>query len=95
MTFAIIVLGVLSVFVILFKALEDKLVRVSKRQRDSETRIGGLEVKDYAQDVRLDHQQQAIKRLNKEVGELGKDVGWDDDRRKTNVIKPEDPDDAA
>lgn len=94
MTFAIIVLCVLSVFVILFKTLEDKLVRVSKRQRDSETRIGGLEVKDYAQDVRLDHQQRAIKKLNKAVDELGKDVGWDDDRRRTNVIK-KDPDDAA
>jgi hypothetical protein len=80
MIFAVIVLAVLGVFVIIFKLLEDKTERIIKRQRRSETRIEGLEVKDYAQDLRLDHQQRAIK-------ELGKDVGWDDDRRKTGVIK--------
>lgn len=80
MMFSIIVLAVLSVFVIVFKLLEDKMVRLNKRQRHSETRIGGLEVKDYAQDLRLDHQQKAIK-------ELAKDVGWNDDKRKTEVMK--------
>jgi hypothetical protein len=78
--FAIIVLSVLLVFVLIFKTLEDKIHWLGKRQRHSESRIGGLEVKDYAQDLRLDEQQKAIK-------ELSKDVGWEDDRRKTDVIK--------
>jgi hypothetical protein len=87
MTFAIIVLCVLSVFVIILKKLEDKTASLGKQQRDSESRIGGLEVKDYAQDLRLDAQQRAIKGIKGDVRELGKDIGWGDEKRRTQVIK--------
>jgi methylphosphotriester-DNA--protein-cysteine methyltransferase len=87
MTFAIIVLCVLGVFVIIFRRIEDKLVQIDKSQWHSEDRISGLEVKDYAQDLRLDAQQLKIKDLNKHVDELGRDIGWSDDRRHTQVLK--------
>ncbi len=87
MTFAIIVLLVLTVFVLIFKALEDKMVKIGKRQRDSETRISGLEIKDFSQDVRLDAQQRHIIELKTDVNELGKDLGWVDDKRRTQVLK--------
>ncbi len=87
MTFAIIVLCVLGCFVIILRTLEGKVGSLSKRQRDSESRIGGLEVKDYAQDLRLDAQQRAIKGIKGDVRELGRDIGWGDEKRKTQVIK--------
>lgn len=67
-----------------------KLVRWTKHHDD---RISSLEVKDTVQDERLDQHDQrfhederALRMLSKEVGELGKDVGWEDDRRETQVL---------
>ncbi len=87
MTFSIIVLLVLAVFVLILKTLEDKMVKIGKRQRDSDTRISGLEIKDFGQDLRLDAQQRHIKELKQDVDELGKDLGWTDDKRRTQVLK--------
>lgn len=87
MTFSIVVLLVLAVFVLILKTLEDKMARIGRRQRDSETRISGLEIKDFAQDLRLDDQQVHIKELKQDVSELGKDLGWVDDKRRTQVLK--------
>lgn len=87
MTFALIVLSVLGVFVLILKKMEDRLVRLDKTQGNSDDRISGLEVKDYAQDLRLDTQQRIMKDILRNLDELGRDVGWSDDRRSTQVIK--------
>ncbi len=83
----------LALMFILFKKLEDKIRSLIGWQRHSEKRIGGLEIKDYAQDLRLDSQQKRINHLRSEVDELGRDVGWTDDNRSTQVLKtPKDDD---
>lgn len=73
------------------RAVVDKFVRWQRHQDD---RLSSLEVKETVQDERLDQHDQrfhederAVRMLSKEVGELGKDVGWEDDQRKTEVLK--------
>jgi len=97
MTFAVIVLAVLSVFVILFRHLENKLGTFSQAvnsirrwQGHTHDRISSLEVKDFNQDFRLDDQEKALEEVSKDLNELSKDIGWSDDRRKTDVIKKPD-----
>lgn len=88
-----VVLCCLGLFILLCKHLEDVVHRVVKWQRKSHERISTLEVNDFAQDARLDNQQKHIKRLREDVKEMGKDIGWTDDDRKTQVMKTKDPTD--
>lgn len=60
-----------------------KLIRVIRKQHD---RISKLEVNDYAQDARLDAHRKHLIKIKHDVRELGKDVGWDDSGRSTQVM---------
>jgi hypothetical protein len=87
-----VVVCLLVVFLLFCAYLENRVDTVLGKQRDVNTRIVGLEVKDFSQDVRLDQHQLFIKHLRKDVHDLGSDVGWADDQSKTTVL-PETPDD--
>ncbi len=94
----------LGLFIIFCKMLEErvnKVVGFQKKihdvQRQTHERISSLEVHEHAQDARLDRTQNVVRRLREDVNEMGKDIGWKDDDRKTQVMKQKnkDPDDAA
>jgi hypothetical protein len=87
-----VVVCLLGVFLLFCAYLEDRVDSVLGKQRDANTRIIGLEVKDFSQDVRLDQHQLFLKHLRKDVHDLGSDVGWADDLTKTQAL-PETPDD--
>jgi hypothetical protein len=91
-----VVLCCLALFILLCKSLEDTISRViawaTAWQRRTDERISTLEDHDYAQDARLDKQQDTLKSVKGELKEMGKDVGWSDDNRKTQVMKLEDRD---
>lgn len=93
-----IVLCCLGLFVILCKQLEERVDKVVGYQRKTFDRISQIEVHEHKQDARLDRQQGLIQNLRTDVNEMGKDIGWKDDDRKTRVMKqksPTEPDDAA
>ncbi len=95
MTTALIVGGavalLLGIVLLFLRYLEGRVDRVSTQQQEVVERISTLEVNDYAQDARLDRQQHIVKRLTRNVQEIGEDVGWDggwgDDGRKTELSK--------
>ncbi len=91
MTTAVIVGGALALcfgIVMLFlRYLENRVENVIGQQQDVVERISTLELNDDVQDVRLANQQWDINRLKDSVKELGEDVGWDGDRRKTELNK--------
>jgi len=90
MTAVAVVFVSLALLFILFKKLEDRIRKLVGWHSHAEDRISSLEVKDYAQDYRLDNHRNHINTLRNDIDTLGRDVGWDDD--KLTTIKP-DPDD--
>lgn len=86
MTLAI-VLACLGAFILLCRWLANYVDRVAKKQGHHEERISSLEVKDYAQDARLDMHRKALIQAKKDIKALGKDVGWDDSNRSTQVME--------
>lgn len=88
MTFGLVVVCALGCMFILYRYHERRLDGLVRWTRHLHDRISGLEVKTYAQDVRLEDQRMIIKRLLREVRELGHDVGWFDDMHRTEVIRP-------
>lgn len=88
-TAAIIAIGaaVCIILIMLFlRHLEGRVNKVDDTQHQAVERISSLEVKDYAQDARLDAHRKALIQVKKDVRELGKDVGWDDSGRSTQVM---------
>lgn len=95
MIIALVVVCCVVLFIILCKNLEDTVNRVSSYQRKTHERISQIEQHEYAQDARLDRHQKVIGRIREDVNEMGKDIGWKDDDRKTRVMKAKDSDDAS
>ncbi len=60
-----------------------KLARFIRKQDD---RISKLEVNEFSQDARLDAHRKHLIKIKHDVRELGKDVGWDDSGRSTQVM---------
>lgn len=87
-------IGACTVIVILFlRRVEQRVHALALEHEDVEGRILGLEVKEYTQDERLEGHDQSINnqarfivKIKKEVDELGRDVGWDDNKRLTQVM---------
>jgi hypothetical protein len=99
-TVAAVVLAALTLFVILCKHLEDLVNKVIVWLKKADERISTLEVHEDNQDARLDAQGHRLDRqgdtlrsVKTELKEMGKDVGWNDDNRKTQVLKLKDPPD--
>lgn len=88
-----VILVTLAVCLALINKLKGSFGAMVKWLRHTEDRVSSLEVKDYAQDVRLDNHQKSLSKLKTDVKELGADVGWDDDLRKTQVIRDNTPPD--
>lgn len=86
MIFIAVVLGCLGAFILLCRWLANYVDGVVTKQTHQEERISSLEVKDYAQDARLDAHRKAIIQAKKDIKALGKDVGWDDSNRATQVM---------
>lgn len=86
----VIVLGSVGVCVLLImlfvRQLEDRVDSVDTKQKKDEERISVLEVRDDTQDARLDAHRRAIIQVKKDVKGLGKDIGWDDSNRATQVM---------
>ncbi len=100
MTIGIIALCVLVLVLILYRLLEHRVSVLLRRSRYNDDRISSLEVKDYGQDNRMDGHDKTLdvhddrfRRLHNEVKELGRDVGWDDDMRRTDIHKIDTPPD--
>lgn len=79
---------------LLYRMLEQRVDAVIRWIRHTDDRVSSLEVKDYGQDFRmddhdkkLDTHDQRFQRVNVELKELGKDIGWSDNNRKTEVVK--------
>lgn len=86
MTFAAVVAACLGAFLILCWQLWGSIEKLIRHLRGHDTRISSLEVKDYAQDARLDEHRKHIIKTKRDIKELAKDLGWEDDRRATQVI---------
>lgn len=89
---------VLVLFGILYMRHEGAFTRLILWFKKAEERISTLEVnvdklkdQDYAHGARLDYHHKHIKLLKGDVHALGKDVGWDDNNRKTTVMRVPDP----
>ena len=95
MIIALVVVCCVVLFIILCKNLEDTVNRVSSYQRKTHERISQIEQHEYAQDARLDRHQKVIKDIRSDVTEMGKDIGWKDDDRRTRVMKKKDSDDGS
>ena len=95
MIIALVVVCCVVLFIILCKNLEDTVNRVSSYQRKTHERISQIEQHEYAQDARLDRHQKVIKDIRSDVNEMGKDIGWKDDDRRTRVMKKKDSDDGS
>jgi len=102
--FIAVVVGCLIAFVILCWIMWDEIERVVRWQRKQHDRISKLEVHERDQDnmlmshdSRLDRQHTSLRMIRGDLKELGKDVGWGDDRTKTKALPPDDepPPDAA
>lgn len=87
MTFAAVVAACLGAFLILCWQLWGSIEKVINSLRRHDNRISSLEVKDYAQDARLDVHRKHIIQAKKDIKALGKDVGWDDSNRSTQVME--------
>jgi hypothetical protein len=107
MTILAVVLVCLALFIILCYSLEDTVNGVLARQRKHHERISTLEANEYTQDVLLDrhgkaitgiskavsHQSQKITTLTGDVKEIEEDIGWEDDMRRTQLMKKDTPSD--
>lgn len=79
--------GICIVLVMLFiRHLENRVNDVDEKQQKDEERISTLEVNDYNQGIRLDAHRKALVQVKKDVRELGKDIGWNDSDRSTQVM---------
>lgn len=85
----------LIVFIFFCKRLEERVEALRDDQEDVEGRVIGLEVKEYSQDERLDSQESTMQshakfivKMRRDVDELGHDIGWDDNKRNTQVMLP-------
>jgi len=87
MTFLLVVGGCLLAFMLLCWQLWDEISKVIKWLRNHHDRISSLEVKDYQQDARLDMHRKVLIQAKKDIKALGKDVGWDDNNRATQVME--------
>ena len=90
----LIVLGSVGACILLIMSfvrhLETRVNRVDTKQQKDEERISTLEVKDYNQDMRLDAHRKVLIQVKKDVRGLGRDIGWDDSNRATQVMDPGD-----
>lgn len=66
--------------------LESRVDKADMRQKKDEERISSLEVHEYNQDMRLDAHRKVLVQVKKDVRGLGKDIGWDDSHRTTQVM---------
>ena len=79
--------GACILLVMLFvRHLETRVNKVDTKLHKDEERISVLEVKDYNQDARLDAHRKVLIQVKKDVRSLGKDIGWDDSNRSTQVM---------
>jgi len=83
----------LALLFVVIKKLDDRSRGQVGWNKHADDRISSLEVKDYAQDIRLDNHQKSLKTLKDDVKDLGADVGWDDEMRKTQVLRDSTPPD--
>lgn len=82
--------GACIVLVMLFVShLETRVNKVDTKLQKDEERISTLEVHDYNQDARLDAHRKVLIQVKKDVRGLGKDIGWDDSNRTTQVMDAE------
>lgn len=104
--FLAVVFTCLAAFLLLCWLMSDKIAQVVRWATKAHERISVLEDSDLAQNSRLDRQHAQIRMVKQDLRELGKDVGWGDDKTKTQLAKtqvmfpqakPDDepPDDAA
>lgn len=77
------------------RRLEQRVEALASDQEDVEGRILGLEVKEYSQDDKLAEHDSTLAthakflvRTQREVDDLGHDIGWEDGKRKTQVMLP-------
>lgn len=101
MTVSLLLLCGLILLAILYRLLERRLSSAIRWLRHTDTRVTGIEIKDYGQDARMDAHDQKLEthdrrfqRMSVEVKELGRDIGWGDDRAKTDVMKKPDGSDS-
>lgn len=80
MTFGLTIIGALVLILVLVWLSERKLNWMMRFQRQTHERISALEVNEVTQDIKIHEHGKLIK-------DLGKDVGWSDDERLTEVIK--------
>ena len=85
----------LLVIWLLYRRLEARIEEVLDTQDEAEGRLLGLEVKEYSQDERMDSLESTLVAhakfmvsTRRDVDNLGRDVGWDDSKRKTQVMLP-------
>ena len=82
-----------AVFIYFAWRLEKMVMGVVMRHRRMDERISSLETQEFQQDIILhdvttavsDHST-AIRALDTELSELGKDVGWSDSERVTETL---------
>lgn len=97
MIVAAIVFCCIGLLVLVWSQLHDRVAKVTDEAEVLVERISNLEIHEQAQDSRIDRTQLVVKKIREDVTEIGKDVGWKDDNRRTQVMKQKDrdPDDAA
>lgn len=85
----------LVLFILFCKRVEERVDELRDSQEDVEARVLGIEVKEYSQDERLeghdklfDTHARFMVKTKREVDELGRDVGWEDGKRQTQVMLP-------
>lgn len=99
LTFVAVVVSVLGGFLIIFvlflRRLEERVEELRSAQDDVQGRVIGLEVKEFTQDDRLEEHDSTLKthakfmvKTRRDVDELGHDIGWEDGKRKTQVMPP-------
>lgn len=105
MTILAVVIVCLALFLILCWSLEDTVNAVLARQRKHHERISTLEAHEFGQDALLDRhgkaitgiskavssQSQKITTLTGDVKEIEEDIGWEDDMRRTQLMKKDPP----
>lgn len=77
----------LGAFMLLCWVMWEDMTRMFRSIRKHHDRISKLEVNDYAKDARLDAHRKHLIKIKQDIRELGKDVGWDDSGRSTQVME--------
>ena len=75
-----------ALLALLTRRLEKSVDSVRRWHRKTHERISHLEVNDVTQDIQLDQHKTTITNLQGEVKQLGRDVGWSDDKQSTEEI---------